>query len=100
MPSIVELLCPQDNVDSGVGDHRLTHLPDLKSISSILERFLKKKRNMVMMLRFTNILRPTCIWPRPNGPRSPPREADEQSENCLANSSKVASPDSIWARYP
>lgn len=40
-----------------------------------------------------------CIWPLPNGPRSPPRFAELQSLNCDATSSNFFSPDVIWCRY-
>lgn len=36
-----------------------------------------------------------CMVPRPNGPKSPPRFAELQSEYFSANCSKVASPDLI-----
>ena len=41
-----------------------------------------------------------CICPRPNGPRSPPRLADEQSEYCDAKSSNLASSLTTCSRYP
>ena len=39
-----------------------------------------------------------CICPRPNGPKSPPLLADEQSENCEAKSSNFASSLTICSR--
>ena len=38
-----------------------------------------------------------CIWPRPNGPRSPPRLALPQSLSLDASSANLASPDSKLA---
>ncbi len=40
-----------------------------------------------------------CIWPRLNGPKSPPRLAELQSEYFWANSANVASPFSISLLY-
>ena len=40
-----------------------------------------------------------CMAPRPNGPRSPPRRAELQSENFCANSAKEARPETICSRY-
>lgn len=40
-----------------------------------------------------------CIVPLPNGPKSPPRRADEQSEYFEANSAKEAFPCTICSRY-
>lgn len=37
-----------------------------------------------------------CICPRENGPKSPPRLAELQSEYFCAKSDKVASPDFIY----
>jgi len=42
-----------------------------------------------------------CIWPRPKGPRSPPRFAELQSLNCVASSANFfgMSPlSTIWCR--
>jgi hypothetical protein len=39
-----------------------------------------------------------CIAPRPKGPKSPPRLAELQSENCWANSANDALPETICSR--
>lgn len=39
-----------------------------------------------------------CIVPRPKGPKSPPRLAEEQSEYFCASSANEALPDAICSR--
>ena len=67
-------------------------------MNSELWRIKKPGLTTCLLCIFSNVF--TCIWFLPKGPRSPPLLADEQSENSLARSSKVASLSTIFFRWP
>jgi hypothetical protein len=74
--------------------------PTLRANAASVTR--KKKYNMICSHWKNQYNLPSngfCIWFLPKSPKSPPRLALEQSENCSASSASVASPESIRSRY-
>jgi len=89
--------CPFDDMNSRVGKNRLTDLTNFQQECGILKRFLHKNHVQYNALICICCLLITCISPRLNGPKSPPRFAELQSEYCDAISSNVVSPEAILA---